>query len=67
MLRQLRTLYTAELRKEVVMICFQELTQNLTEGLRKLSKNVGHVSLSPSRDVNLRLPKYAIGMLTLTA
>jgi hypothetical protein len=47
------------------MISFQELTQSLTEGLRKPTKNVGHVSLSPSRDVNLILSQYAIGMLTL--
>jgi hypothetical protein len=50
MLRQLRRLYTAELRKEVVSISFQELTQNLTKGLRKPTKNVGYVTLSPSRD-----------------
>lgn len=49
------------------MICFQKLTQNLTEELRNPTKNVGYVSLSPSRDVNLRLSEYTTGMLTLTA
>jgi hypothetical protein len=49
------------------MICFQKLYQNLIEGLRNPTTNLGHGSLSPSRDVTPRLPEYAIGVLTRTA